>query len=131
MKLKNLKEIKDEDSKKVSEITRNLGIVGIGVIWIFKIEVGSVVSVPWELLPPAFFLVLGLSLDLLHAVVRYLIYSIFYFIKEKECSQDKGKEFTLPEWFRRVITFFFLGKVAAIVWAYVLLMQFVGNRFSG
>ena len=66
MKLKDARENYYSFSGKVSDIIRNLGFVGIAIIWIFKYNNDNKIAVPEPLIPIAFIIILGLVSDLCH-----------------------------------------------------------------
>ncbi len=69
MTLKEAREAYYEHSGKASDVLRQLGVAGIGVIWVFKAEVHGAMVIPRPLLLPALLLVGGLFLDLLQHVL--------------------------------------------------------------
>ena len=65
MRLQDYRETFYEFTGKASDITRQLSFAGIAIIWIFKKETGTALTVPHELLWPGVLIVLALFFDLL------------------------------------------------------------------
>lgn len=59
-------------AEKASEIARQLGFAGLGVVWIFKQDFKGKSSFPEPLVWPAFLIVVGLTIDLLHYSIGML-----------------------------------------------------------
>ena len=110
-----------EASDKSSEINRQLAFAGIAIIWIFKTDSGGRQIVPDELFLPGLLLVIGLSLDLLHYVVKS---EIWYRVTR---SKEKAgiTEFTVPEWVNYPGDILYWVKITATIVAYVLLIRFL------
>jgi hypothetical protein len=113
-----------EYTTKASEITRNLGLAGLGIIWVFKTDVGGRQIVPPELFLPGLLLVLGLAFDLLQYVV-----SAEAWIRITRWKEDAGENaFTVPPWLNHFGTFFYWLKILAIGTAYFFLMRFLASH---
>jgi hypothetical protein len=113
-----------EYTTKVSEITRKLGLAGIGIIWVFKTDVGGRQIVPPDLFLPGLLLVLGLAFDLLQYVV-----SAEAWIRITRSNEKAGKnEFTVPGWLNYFGTFFYWLKIVAVGAAYFFLMRFLARQ---
>lgn len=110
-----------EASDKSSEINRQLAFAGIAIIWVFKTDSGGRQIVPDELFLPGLLLVIGLSLDLLHYVVKS---EIWYRVTR---SKEKAgiTEFTVPEWVNYPGDILYWLKVVATIIAYALLIRFL------
>jgi hypothetical protein len=113
-----------EASTKSSEINRQLAFAGIAIIWVFKTDSGGRQIVPNELFLPGLLLVLGLSLDLLHYVIKS---EMWYRITRKNEKADIA-EFTVPEWINYPGDILYWIKIAATIIAYVLLIRFLLAR---
>ena len=76
MKLKDAREHYYTFSGKLSDVNRHLCFAGIAVIWIFAREDSTGdYSVPDALITPLAFLVLALSLDLIHYLIATISWS--------------------------------------------------------
>ena len=95
MKLKDTRETYSYHSRKTSEIVRHLGLVGVGLIWIFRYGQDGKEVVPPELITPGIFLVVGLGLDLFHSASSTAIWGIFNRYKEVSGTKD-DTEFLAP-----------------------------------
>jgi hypothetical protein len=113
-----------EYTTKVSEITRNLGLAGLGIIWVFKTDVGGRLIVPPDLFLPGLLLVLSLAFDLLQYVV-----SAEAWIRITMKNEDaKINEFTVPPWINHFGTLFYWLKILAVGAAYFFLMRFLARQ---
>src|SRR5437016_3285049 len=85
---------KDRDyfSGKISDISRQLAFAGIGIIWVFKIGTESQQTVPRNLVPAGFLLVLGLTFDFLH----YLAGTALWHVYTKRAHKAGLDEFVAP-----------------------------------
>lgn len=73
MNLSGYKETYYYFSGMASTVARQSAFAGIALIWIFKTEKGSVISLPESLFTPVLFLVLCLVFDLLQYIVAAAI----------------------------------------------------------
>jgi hypothetical protein len=137
MKLVDLREAYQFFSEKTSEIVRNLGFAGIALIWLFKTTNGGRDVVQPELVPAGALIVLGLSLDLLHAIVGTATWGIYNRIKEKEfdarAARDKSfnpekEDFLAPPPINWSALVLFWAKIAAMLIAYIILLRFLVDR---
>lgn len=113
-----------EASDKSSEINRQLAFAGIAIIWVFKTDSGGRQIVPNELFWPGLLLVVGLSLDLLHYVVKS---EIWYRITRKR-EKAGIKEFTVPPWVNYAGDTLYWIKIAVTIIAYGFLVRFLVTR---
>ncbi len=113
-----------EYTTKVSEITRNLGLAGLGIIWIFKTDVGGRLIVPPDLFLPGLLLVLGLAFDLL----QYVVSAEAWIRITMKNENAKLNEFTVPPWINHFGTFFYWLKILTIGAAYFFLMRFLAKQ---
>jgi hypothetical protein len=134
MKLADLREAYQFFSEKTSELVRNLGFAGIALIWIFKVTVGNRDVVPSELVPAGTLIVIGLALDLLHAIVGTATWGIYNRIKEKELDARAEKDqnfnpeeedFLAPVSINWPALVLFWAKIVAMLIAYVMLIEFL------
>ena len=131
-------------SGKVSDIVRQLGLAGIAVIWLFKIETSNRQRIPDGLILPGILLLLGLATDLLQYAAGTIIWNRFNRKKEvelenkREMLQKEGKEydpemedFTAPESINDVTIAFFWTKVALIILAYMIITFYLVTHMFG
>lgn len=114
---------KDRDyfSGKLSEISRQLGLAGIAIIWVFKSVQGTQQIIPPSLVFPGLVIVLSLIFDFLQYFVANAL--LEYFTTR---AHKKGlDEFTAPSWMNIPSRCFFYGKLALIAFAYFYLILFL------
>jgi len=124
MKLKDTREAYYFYSGKTSDIIRYLGLAGIALIWIFRFESESVISLPRILLLPTILLAIGLSLDLLQYLAGSVIWGLYNRIKEKSGIGDED-EFEAPREINWATLFLFWLKIVPIVLAYIFILRFL------
>jgi hypothetical protein len=105
-------------SQKASDIVRQLGFAGIALIWLFKTDVDGRWTVPVGLLPAVVCIVTGLAFDLLHYVVAAVIWGAY--ARRKEKTLGEAEEFKADSRLNWPSLFFYYGKIAAMVTAYVI-----------
>lgn len=122
-----------EDTGKISDLVRNLGLAGIGIIWIFRNTDLTQNIIPNELILPLKFVVIGLLLDLLQYVWRATNVYIFYIIKARK--YDKGKlteddisDVKIPNYILFITWIFFIAKIVFIAIAYYNIYQFLLSK---
>lgn len=124
MKLETIRATYDLFTGKASEINRQLIFAGIALIWIFKTESSSHISLPLDLLIPAKFFIIALILDILQYVVSGVIWGMANRYYEFKDTQE-NIEFTVPVWFNWPGLLFFYGKLLANLYAYYYLYEYV------
>ncbi|MDX2041851.1 MAG: hypothetical protein SF097_11400 [Acidobacteriota bacterium] len=127
MKLKDARENYYYYSQKTSEITRQLGLAGIALIWVFKVDSGGRQSVPLELVRPAWLIVLGLTLDFLQYSLASVVWGIYHRHKEK-VGIGEDAEFLAPTSINWPTILFFWSKIIVMGIAYVYLLRFLANK---
>jgi hypothetical protein len=110
-------------SGKLSDVCRQLAFAGIGVIWLFKKDSPSGLSIPRELFVPGAFVVAALAFDLLQYALGSAIWRIFYLRQEQQnvgedVDIDHGAGWELPIWIM------FCLKTICIAVAYGFLLDF-------
>jgi len=106
---------------KASEITRQLALAGVGIIWLFmkNLEISGQGLYTLKLL------ILCLVLDFLHAVVPSFLYGYLdYGYRKKENKSDASvvEYIQIIEWPEWIL---FSLKVFFVVYAYIELWQFL------
>jgi len=115
-------------SGKASDLARQLGYVGMALIWIFRVENNGKVNIQESLVLSALFIVLALVCDFLHYLCGALIWGIYNRRQEKRgVSQDT--EFTAPPSFNWPTLCFFWAKMVFIVIAYGIIFKFLILKF--
>lgn len=115
---------RDTYTTQASAISRQLGLAGIAIIWLFKIGEGPDYSLPGELVPPALMLVLGITFDLLHYVAGAILWQLF----TKTAQSEGKKEFDAPAWINKVTWALFTTKIIAVISAYFYLITYLTGK---
>jgi hypothetical protein len=116
-------------SGKASDLNRQLAFAGIAIIWLFKKEPLSGLTVPRELVLPGLLIVASLTVDMLQYCIASVLWRTFYRSKEKlKVAEDK--EIWHGEWWERPIWFAFWLKIALILCAYCFLIRFLWSAIS-
>ena len=87
MKLEDTRQFYYDNTDKVSELVRQLGFVGIAVIWVFKTEAEGRQILPRGFLPAGILIVLALAADLFQYAASVLIWDKFNRTKEDELEK--------------------------------------------
>jgi hypothetical protein len=111
-------------SKTASEITRNLGLAGLAVIWIFKTDDGGRQVVPPTFYRPALLLVVGLALDLFQYVLSAEIWRIHTRRNEKSGRFEFDRRPWMP-WLQ-IVPYWL--KIALVGAAYFYLIRFLARN---
>jgi hypothetical protein len=117
MTLKDVRESYYTFSGKASDVLRQLGVAGMGVVWVFKVQANGVAAIPRPLLFPALLLVTGLFLDLLQYVLASAVWGSYARILERRSTRADAA-ISAPAWLNWPALACFWGKVLAILWAY-------------
>jgi hypothetical protein len=124
--LENVRATYSYHSGKTSDIVRQLGFVGMAVVWVFKTDLAGKPTIPTDLLPAAILIVMGLTLDLLQYVVCSAVWGIYNRIKER--NVDKDCDFLAPRQINWPALTFFWSKTIVMVVAYLLILRFLYGR---
>jgi hypothetical protein len=118
MTLDDAREAYYQHTGRASDVLRQLGVAGIGVIWVFKAEADGAASIPHPLLLPALLLVAGLFLDLLQYVLASAVWGSYARIQERKGTRPDATLAAPPSlnWPALVC---YWGKVLLILAAYV------------
>lgn len=127
MKLKDARDNYYFFSGKTSDLTRQLGLGGIAIIWIFKYDIQGTPKVPEALLLPLALIAIGLVLDFLQYAVSTAIWGIFQRRKEL-LPVNESDEFLAPKQFNWPGITFFVLKVVAIAGAYTMLLRYLAGK---
>jgi hypothetical protein len=89
MTLREIRDIHQFNTGKASEITRQLALAGIAVIWLFKTTSTST-PIPKAYLLPLWFFLAALLLDLMQYVIAGLVWTAFEKKREREAGNSSG-----------------------------------------
>lgn len=142
MKIKEAREEHAFYSGKLSDILRQLGLAGVAIIWVFRIESPSGNSIPRGLIPAGWFILLGLTADLLHYTAGTIFWDRFSQKKAEELEDtrhhvtpagrpfDPEKEdFPPPPWRNKWTRRSFWAKFTLMLLAYIWLVSYLLFRF--
>jgi len=123
MKLSDVSAAFESFSGTVSDLARKLGLAGIDVIWIFKIDhkAGSP-SLPADLYLPLAIFCAGLFVDLLQYLYATIAWASALNFSGKSKDNDLIK---VPEWINKPTWVFFALKIVCFLAGYILLLEFV------
>lgn len=123
---------------KVSDLIRQVGFAGIGIIWVFSTTAQKEPTIPRMLLASGGLILLSLAADLLQYAVGAVIWDRFNAKKEDELERkaeemkDQGKgydpeseDFTAPSSINTVTGILFWVKFVLMLLAYVLLLFYI------
>lgn len=133
MKLRDYKERKDVVTAKASEISRQLTLAGIAIIWIFKKTDGNKEILDKFLLWPLIFLSLSIIADLLQYFIAGEIWRKFYRVKEHRLNEEiknnpqanRDPEITHDKEIIKPIEVFYWVKLSLLIVAYLLITIFL------
>jgi hypothetical protein len=117
-------------SSKASEVNRQLALAGVAIVWIFKNPEGSAKLLPEGLIMPLIFLIISLSIDLLHYLIGTIIWGIYFEYKEYQVNKGKIQDGNIkaPNILSYIITALFFLKIIAMCVAYIQLLQFLSGK---
>jgi hypothetical protein len=117
MKLGEVRSAYEDLSAKASDIARQLGFAGIGLIWLFTSRSLSVVSVDQRLLKAALFIFLSLGFDLAQYLLGATTWFIYFRYKERE-NISHDAQFEAPDQINWPTWTLFYLKLSMMVTAY-------------
>src|SRR5690348_10062346 len=109
MKREDLRQAYYDLTAKVSDITRQLALAGIALVWLFKSENHGHTQVPPPLLLPATFAVAALALDLTQYIYASAAWGIFNRLQERR-GVTSDVEFSAPPFVNWPTLVFFWSK---------------------
>ena len=134
MKLEDAREAYYTASGKLSDVTRQLGLAGIAVVWIFRSGDKSAAGISWThfLLWPLACFVTTLMADMLQYAYASLAWGIFHRSKERSLQQLKlsvekqaEENFKAPRQINYLTDAFFWSKAMFASIGYGLLLKFL------
>ena len=114
-------------SSLASGVARNAAYAGIAIVWIFKVDNNTGMSLPEEILIPAFMFIIALSFDLLHYVFAALFWGVFNRYKEYTKGIDFSGDIEAPVWINAPAIIFFWSKLVFVILGYIQLLLYVRN----
>jgi hypothetical protein len=127
MKLSDARQAYYESTAKLSDISRQLNLAGVAVIWIFKsTTAGGIPFSPFLLWSLAFH-VLGLALDILQYAYASAAWGIFHRRREKSGITQQD-QFGAPAKINVPTIVFFWGKAVATVTTYTLSLCYISTQ---
>jgi len=114
---------------KVSDISRQLALGAIAIVWLFRSERAMSFTIPQELLLPLKLVVAGLAFDLIQYASGAGLWGIFQQLKERS-GLSEADEFKAPSWINWPSLICFWLKVLLIAYAYWLLLQYLARTIS-
>ena len=124
MKTKDVRGFYEYHSGKVSDLVRQLGLAGIAVIWVFKVDSHGAPKIPVDLVLPLTLIVGTLALDFLQYAIASLIWATYNRIKEYQQVGD-DVDFLAPRWINWPALICFWGKICLVVSAYFFLLKYL------
>lgn len=129
MKISEIRGAYYEATGKVSDIVRQLGLAGIGVIWILRSGTGNgVIKFPPSLICPLGLFVLILASDLLQYTYKSLLWGMLNWFLWRKHHDDEKDVVVSGKWNLPALVLFWL-KTALTLIAYVLLFRFIYRQF--
>lgn len=129
MNLKDARENYYIHSGKTSDITRQLGLGAIGIIWLFHSSTADNLAIPALLLFPLQLVVAGLACDLLQYSTAAVIWSFYHRLKER-AGTSEVEAFKAPAQLNWPAIFFFYAKVLLIVVAYWYIFNYLSGSIA-
>jgi hypothetical protein len=129
MTRKDAREIYYKASNTLSEVTRQLSLAGIAVIWIFKVGESSAGGIKFQpvFVWPLVLFILALGFDLFQYTYKSAAWGVFHTLKARQNSDD----FEAPDAINWPTLLFFWGKVILTVLAYCALLYDIGAQLFG
>ena len=134
MKLQKYREDYYFFSGKVSDVSRQLALAGIALIWIFKTgEINKNLAIPSHLIYAAFCFALSLAADLLQYIVAAAIWGMIHRTKEKKLKNQGANietaELTHSGRWNLPANILFWLKVSFVIIGYGILTSYIGSIF--
>jgi hypothetical protein len=144
-----------EFSGKASDLSRQLAFAAIAIVWLFKRDIEGIPTLPERLFCPVALIVITLFFDIMQYCIGALIWFFWYRRLERlnapeeiEGTKSKWLEFRRvrkseilngseerekghPTWLEVPIWCFFIGKLLALFFSYILIGAFVYSEWIG
>ena len=126
MHLENYRQSYYFNSGKASDIIRYLGLAGLALIWMLRIEIEGNKTIPDELILPAILLINGLFFDLLQYFVASILWAVFCRQAELRGVQEDDTV-KAPRWINWPAITFFYGKFILVITALCIIVNYLYN----
>jgi hypothetical protein len=129
VRLKDVRDAYYTQSGKASDVSRQLSLAGIAIIWVFSgggVSTGAAVHIPRDLTFAGLILVVALAADFLQYAWASGAWGIFNRIKEQTVKENA--DFEAPPWLNYPTLTFFWGKLVLVAAAYALLGVALASR---
>lgn len=127
MKLSEYLKTANEYTAKASEITRQLSLAGIGIIWLFKSS-GPGPILDSFLILPLIFLSCALLLDLMHYVVGGWTWITYFQEQEKIITDELDPNIPAPKSKSRPLYILYYSKIIFMLFAYFFIVGFLIDK---
>jgi hypothetical protein len=126
MKLSKALDTTYELSGKASDLARQLAFAGIAVIWIFKKEANTLVSIPAEFHFPLLCFVISLTADISQYVLGTIIWTLFHrYYEKKQKNGTKDPDIIAPAFINWPNWTLFTFKIAAVFIGYYCIIKYL------
>lgn len=120
----------NEITAKTSEITRNLSLAGIGIIWIFRTPVIDVKLLDQNLKNSLILIVTSLIIDLFQYIFMSISIKIFHRVNEvkllnSRLTESDANNLLYPTFLENLTWVFFIGKIIAMVLGYYYIYTYL------
>jgi hypothetical protein len=135
MKLGKIRETYHAATRRVTEITQTSSLGGLGAVWLLRPQSEGAL-IPSDLMLPLIAFVVALALDLFQFVWRSLAFALlsayrrWQFKLSARVDEDAVEVGKNPIFINVFSWGFFIGKVAAMIFGFVLLAQIVYQKFE-
>lgn len=127
MKLEDCREAYYYYTGKTSDILRQIGFVGLAIIWVFRINGETGTRIPDGLVWCGILLCCGLICDFLQYLIASAVWGSYHRYKENKIKEED--EFKAPPKINWPSNSFFVMKSITIAGAYILLIKFLLDSF--
>lgn len=130
MKLDYIRDAYESLSGKASDIMRQLGLGGIALVWLFRVDTPKRPTLDKGLLLAAICICIAIIFDFLQYVVGATIWFLYFRRKEKEGVKDEAKFKAPPHLNWPTWTLFFLEAAFLLVAYGAFIIPFLVRKFS-
>lgn len=127
--LDNYREAHYTHTEKLSDNVRTLAIAAVGIVWLFKQQLGDKFQIPEGLFLPLLLVIVALAFDFLQYLYSSIAWGCFFRSKEKQDISEE-EEIYASKFLNYPSYFLFYGKVITIFMAYLLLIIFLSSKVS-
>jgi hypothetical protein len=129
MRIENVRLTYHQHATKASDIIRQLGFAGIGLIWILRDGSGDQLKLGDHLFPAGFFIVVALACDLFEYVTGTLVWGIYHW-HIRRVGRGEDQVFAPPAALNWPVLFFFWTKTLFMIFAYINLLASLSYRID-